>query len=163
MNRFEDMTTDVAEQAYKAVEQNISEYNALVAEGNVDAAVAHLDGWMPFFMHYETKYNRMNRYMDIYRLFINLDEMMQSVKSDGDKETVVNYAKVLLDTVQEMDEQIFYEYRKLASMFRACIDTLVVASYLEGLAETSKKVVADMVTRGIELEYLPVRYKNYTK
>lgn len=82
----------------------------------------------------------------------------------------------LLDTVEKMDEQIFFEYRKLMSMFRDIIDAMLKYQDESGMwyqvvdqidreenyLETSgSAIMAYAILKGVRLGYLPERYKSY--
>ena len=157
----------------------------------------------PFYMEYETKINKMNNYMDIYRQFLNVEKIMKDPKTGlyyhaydssremfwCDKETGLSknfwlralgwYTMALLDTVEKMDDQIFYEYRRLMSIFKDVIDSMLKyqdeetgmwyqvidkagekGNYLE---TSGSSIMAYAILKGVRLGYLPERYKKYGK
>jgi unsaturated rhamnogalacturonyl hydrolase len=154
----------------------------------------------PFYMEYETRFNKMNNYMDIYKQFINVEKLMKD-EATGlyyhaydssremfwcDKETGLSkhfwlralgwFTMALVDTLEKMDEQIFYEYKKLMSMFRELIDSMLKFQHESGMwyqvvdcmdrepnyLETSgSAIMAYAILKGVRLGYLPERYKEY--
>lgn len=155
----------------------------------------------PFYMEYETKFNKMNNYMDIYRQFCNVEKILKD-KETGlyyhaydssremfwcDKETGLSknfwlraegwFIMALLDTVEKMDEQIFYEYRKLISMFKDLVDAMLKFQDAEtgmwyqvidqadrepNYLETSgSAIMAYAILKGVRLGFLPERYRVY--
>lgn len=163
-----------------------------------------LHACMTFYMTYETKFNRMNKYIDIYRAFVELDMQMQEeatelyryfIKEEKGTNlaqidnrgvnlpekcslnTLVWYAVLLLDSLEEMDEQIFYEYRRIMDMFKGVISYLlpvqesmseeldfnfnnrVEVMKLIGIRE--KMLFAYAIVKGVRLGYLPKRYRGY--
>jgi unsaturated rhamnogalacturonyl hydrolase len=104
---------------------------------------------MPFYMEYETRYHDMRNYYDIYSQFMNVQKLMR------DKETGLYYhgydesrcapwsnratgcsrsfwlrsigwlVMALTDTLEQMDEQLYYEYCKLCSMLKDLVDALL--------------------------------------
>ena len=86
------------------------------------------------------------------------------------------YVMALLDTLDKMDEQIFYEYRKLMSMFRDVVDAMIKFQDESGMwyqvvdkgdmegnyLETSgSAIMAYAILKGVRLGFLPERYKVY--
>lgn len=155
----------------------------------------------PFYMEYETKFNKMNNYMDIYRQFCNVEKILKD-KETGlyyhaydssremfwcNKETGLSknfwlraegwFIMALLDTVEKMDEQIFYEYRKLISMFKDLVDAMLKFQDAEtgmwyqvidqagrepNYLETSgSAIMAYAILKGVRLGFLPERYRAY--
>lgn len=116
-------------------------------ESNLTYEAMH--GIYPFYMAYETKFNKMNGYMDIYRQFLS-----KAAKEDKSRQDLVWFAMTLIDTLEDMDEQIFYEYRKLMSLFKESITTL-----LEGDSDCEFEQIAMsyLVIKGVRLNYLPER------
>lgn len=154
----------------------------------------------PFYMEYETKFNRMGNYLDIYKQFINVEKLLKDEKTGlyyhaydssremfwCNKETGLSqnfwlraegwYVMALLDTLEKMDDQIFYEYRKLMSMFRDIIDAMLKYQNESGMwyqvidktdrednyLETSgSAIMAYAILKGVRLGYLPERYSAY--
>ncbi|MGL6174162.1 MAG: glycoside hydrolase family 88/105 protein [Cellulosilyticaceae bacterium] len=154
----------------------------------------------PFYMEYETKFNGMGNYMDIYKQFVNVEKLLKDEKTGlyyhgydasreifwCDKETGLSqnfwlralgwFVMALVDTLEKMDEQIFFEYRKLMSIFRELIDALLKYQDESGMwyqvvdqmnragnyLETSgSAIMAYGILKGVRLGYLPERYKAY--
>lgn len=103
----------------------------------------------PFYMAYESKYNNLKGYKDIFTQFVTVDKKMKDEKTGlsyhcydsskamfwCDKKTGLSknfwgramgwYVMALIDVVEAMDEQMFYEYKTLMEMFKASIDALI--------------------------------------
>lgn len=155
----------------------------------------------PFYMAYETRFNKMGNYMDIYRQFLNVEKNMKDAETglyyhafDESREMFwcdqvtglsQNYwlrslgwfAMALVDTLEEMDEQIFYEYRKLMSMFKDFVDSMIQyqdeetsmwyqvpdkgdreGNYLE---TSGSAMMSCAIMKAVRLGYLPERYWAY--
>ena len=155
----------------------------------------------PFYMAYETRFNKMDNYMDIYRQFLNVEKNMKDPETGlyyhgydeskemfwCDKETGLSqnywlrslgwFAMSLVDTLEEMDEQIFYEYRKLMSIFKDFVDSMLkyqdeetgmwyqvpdkgdrAGNYLE---TSGSAMMSCAIMKGVRLGYLPERYRAY--
>jgi len=104
---------------------------------------------MPFYMQYETKYHAMRNYYDIYTQFMNVRKLMRDETTGlyyhgcdesrtmdwADKKTGCSpsfwlrsigwLVMALTDTLEQMDEQLYYEYRQLCSMLRDLVDALL--------------------------------------
>lgn len=155
----------------------------------------------PFYMAYETRFNKMGNYMDIYRQFLNVEKNMKNPETGlyyhaidesremfwCDKETGLSknywlrslgwFAMALVDTLQEMDEQIFAEYRKLMSIFQDLVDSMLKyqdeetgmwyqvpdqGHRPENYLETSGSAMFSCaILKGVRLGYLPERYRAY--
>lgn len=103
----------------------------------------------PFYMAYETKFNKMNGYMDIYRQLLNRANQKGKTRHD-----LIGFAMTLVDTLEAMDEQIFYEYRKLMSIFKESITTLLED---HSDCELEQAAISYLVIKGVRLNYLPER------
>lgn len=155
----------------------------------------------PFYMAYETRFNKMGNYMDIYHQFLNVEKNMKDAETglyyhafDESREMFwcdqvtglsQNYwlrslgwfAMALVDTLEEMDEQIFYEYRKLMSMFKDFVDSMIQyqdeetsmwyqvpdkgdreGNYLE---TSGSAMMSCAIMKAVRLGYLPERYWAY--
>lgn len=154
----------------------------------------------PFYMEYETKFNKMCNYMDIYKQFLNVERLLKDPNTGlyyhgydssremfwCDKETGLSknfwlralgwFVMALVDTLEQMDEQIFYEYRKLMSMFREVVETMINYQDESGMwyqvvdkkdeegnyLETSgSAIMAYAILKGVRLEYLPEKFRKY--
>ncbi len=103
----------------------------------------------PFYMTYETKFNKMNGYMDIYRQFLSAD-----AKADKSIQDSIWFAMALIDTIEGMDEQIFYEYRTLMLLFKKTVIELLEDDHK---TEPQKVAMSYLVLKGIRLNCLPER------
>ncbi len=154
----------------------------------------------PFYMEYETKYNGFKNYQDIYSQFANVRKLMYNEEIKlyyhgydeskemfwCDKKTGLSksfwlrsmgwFVMALVDVLEKMDEQIFYEYKALIKMLREAIDGLLLYQDDSGLwyqvidqigregnyLETSgSAMISYAILKGVRLEYLPERYRVY--
>ena len=152
----------------------------------------------PFYMEYETKYNHLEQYNDIFQQFLNVQKHMKDEKTGlyfhgydesrkmywANKETGCSQnfwlraigwlAVALTDTLEQMDEQIYYEYRELEAMLKNLIDALLPyqdaggmfyqivnhAEVPENYLETSgTALLAYAILKAVRLELLPERYR----
>ena len=82
----------------------------------------------------------------------------------------------LVDTLEKMDEQIFFEYRKLMDLFRDVVDSILAFQHESGMwyqvvdkgdlpgncLETSgSAIMAYGILIGVRLGFLPKRYKAF--
>jgi unsaturated rhamnogalacturonyl hydrolase len=111
-----------------------------------------LDGMymaQPFYMEYETRYNKMKGCLDSFKQFKNVHELMKDPVTGlyyhgydesremywADKETGLSpnfwlralgwFIVALVDTAQSMDESMYYEMRYLQSMLKDLADALI--------------------------------------
>lgn len=154
----------------------------------------------PFYMSYETKYNHFKNYKDIIQQFKVVEATMKDSKTglyyhayDSSREmfwcdpesglsknfwgrAMGWYVMAILDTVEEMDEQIFEDYRYLMDLFKDVIDALlkvqsesdmfyqvldradVEGNYLETSASS---IIAYALFKGVNMGVLPERYVEY--
>lgn len=154
----------------------------------------------PFYMAYETKYNGLKGYKDIYSQFKNVEEKMKDPTTGlsfhaydaskemfwCDKETGLSknfwgramgwYVMAIIDVVEAMDEQMYYEYRYLMDLFKDSIDALIKYQSESGMwyqvidkgdaegnyLETSASaIMAYAILKGVRLEVLPEKYAQY--
>ncbi len=154
----------------------------------------------PFYMAYETTFNNMEHYKDIFTQFIEVEKHMKDEKTGlyyhaydtsksifwCDKETGLSknfwgramgwFVMAIIDVVEQMDNQLFYEYRYLQNMFKDAIDALIRVQSESGMwyqvldradvegnyLETSASaIIAYAILKGVRLEALPKRYKAY--
>lgn len=154
----------------------------------------------PFYMAYETQFNHMQHYKDIFTQFLEVEKHMKDEKTGlyyhgydtsksmfwCDKETGLSrnfwgramgwFVMAIIDVVEQMDEQLFYEYRYLQNMFKETIDALIHVQSESGMwyqvldqpevegnyLETSASaIIAYAILKGVRLEVLPKRYEAY--
>ncbi|MBN2222612.1 MAG: glycoside hydrolase family 88 protein [Vallitaleaceae bacterium] len=154
----------------------------------------------PFYTEYETKRNGLKNYKDIFGQFQNVEKYMKDEKTGlyyhgfdtsksifwCDPETGLSknfwgramgwFVMAIIDVIEAMDEQMFYEYRYLMNMFKEVIDALVCVQSESGMwyqvldqkdaegnyLETSASaIIAYAIYKGVRLEVLPKRYKAY--
>lgn len=152
---------------------------------------------LPFYMEYETKCGKMQHYHDLYAQFMNLRARMRDPATGlyyhgydasraapwANPETgcSANFwlradgwlAMALTDTLEQMDEQIYYEYRRLQAMLKELVDALLPWQREDGMwlqvvdrpddpgnyPETSGTcMVARAVLKAVRLRLLPERY-----
>lgn len=164
-----------------------------------------LDGFymaMPFYMAYETKYNNMRYCLDIFRQFQNASQNMRDVKTGlyyhgfdesrsaawADPVTGCSrsfwlradgwFLMAIVDTLEQMDEQIYAEYRILGNIFRNLIDSILPyqqkngmfyqvvdhAGEAENYLETSGTcMVSYSILKAVRLGFLPKCYIAFAK
>mgnify|MGYP001274343880 FL=1 len=154
----------------------------------------------PFYMSYETKYNHFKNYKDIIQQFKVVEATMKDSKTglyyhayDSSREmfwcdpesglsknfwgrAMGWYVMAILDTVEEMDEQIFEDYRYLMDLFKDVIDALLKVQSESGMfyqvldradvegnyLETSaSSIIAYALFKGVNMGVLPERYVEY--
>lgn len=154
----------------------------------------------PFYMEYETRFNGLKGYKDIFSQFTNVEKKMKDSVTGlsyhaydaskemfwCNKETGLSpnfwgramgwYVMALIDTVEAMDEQMFYEYKYLQDMFKDAIDALVRVQSDSGMwyqvldkpeaegnyLETSASaIISYAILKGVRLEVLPEKYATY--
>ncbi len=155
----------------------------------------------PFYMAYETKFNKLNKYRDIFMQFQTVHDKMRDEKTGlsyhgydeskemfwCDPETGLSknfwsrsmgwYAMALVDTIEQMDEQMFYEYRALMARFKDTINALIQfqdessgmwyqvidKGHLDGnyLETSGSAMISYAIMKGVNLEILPERYWQY--
>ena len=77
----------------------------------------------PFYMEYETKYNKKEKYNDIINQFENVQEFLYNKKeefniSDFQLRSVGRYLAALIDAMDNMSFEIYEQYRKLQDNFK---------------------------------------------
>lgn len=155
----------------------------------------------PFYMEYATEWDHKEKYLDIYLQFKNVWDMMRDPATGllyhgydslrkqpwADKQTGVSanfwsrslgwYAMALVDTLEQMDEQLFFEYDDLQRQLKSLLDALLLvqdkdtklffqvtdALNAEGnyLESSSSCAIAYTLMKGARLGYLPSYYYNY--
>ncbi|MDD3430202.1 MAG: glycoside hydrolase family 88 protein [Oscillospiraceae bacterium] len=156
----------------------------------------------PFYMEYETSFNNMQNCMDIYRQFCNVEAKMKDEETGlyyhgydesremywADKTTGCSqnfwlralgwFVMALTDTLEKMDEQMYYEYRYLQSMLKSLVESIVRYQDESGMfyqiidkkdapgnyLETSgSAIIAYGILKAVRLGYLPGRFLAYGK
>lgn len=111
-----------------------------------------LDGMFmaqPFYMEYETRYNKMQGCLDSIKQFKNVERLMKDEKTGlyyhgydesremywANKDTGCSpnfwlralgwFAISLVDTAEAMNESMYYEYRYLQTMLKNLVDSLI--------------------------------------
>jgi len=154
----------------------------------------------PFYMAYESKFNHFNGYKDIFTQFKTVEEKMKDPVTglyyhayDASKEmfwcdestglsenfwgrAMGWFLMAIIDVIEVMDEQMFYEYRYLMTMFKDVVDALIQVQSPSGMwyqlldlpevdgnyLETSASaIIAYAILKGVRLEVLPERYRAY--
>jgi len=157
----------------------------------------------PFYMDYEMIFNDRKNYKDIFQQFMNVHDIMCD-KNTGlfyhgydesremfwaDKQTGLSknfwtrsigwYTMALVDTIEKLDEQFFYEYETLQSHLKNVLDALLKvadpqtkmfyqvtdASNRPGnyLETSGTCAIAYSLMKGARLGYLPAYYYDYGK
>lgn len=73
----------------------------------------------PFYMEYETRYDKKAKYSDIIKQFENADDQIKSGVDDIDQ--VGLYLVSLIDALSGMSFEIYEKYRKMQDMFKATL------------------------------------------
>ena len=154
----------------------------------------------PFYVQYETTYNRMRGCLDSFRQFCNVVRLMRDEKTGlfyhgydesremywANPETGCSenfwlralgwYVVALVDTLEVMDEQLYYEYRTVQAQLRALVDAWLPWQHESGMfhqiinrpdheknyLETSGSALfAYGVMKAVRLGFLPKRYRAY--
>lgn len=154
----------------------------------------------PFYMAYETSFNQLKQYKDIFNQFLIVEKYMKDPETGlyfhgydskkamfwSDPSTGLSsnfwgramgwFVMAIIDTIEVMDEQMFYEYRYLMKMFREVVDALIKvqsesgmwyqilnAPKVEGnyLETSASAIIAYAILKGVRLEILPERYETY--
>lgn len=155
---------------------------------------------MPFYMEYETKLNGMRNYHDLYNQFMSIRKNMRDAGTGlyfhgfdasrsaewADQATGCSrsfwlraigwLAMALTDTLEKMDEQIYYEYRSIESMLKDLVDALLPWQNESGMfyqvvnrpndernyLETSGTcMVAYAIMKAARLHLIPERYRRF--
>ena len=155
----------------------------------------------PFYMEYETRYNGMRGCLDSYRQFMNVkkymkdpvtglyyhgyDESRQMYWADPVTGCSPNFwlramgwfLVAMVDVLERMDEQLYFEYRAIMSMFKDAAEAMLAfqdtetgmfwqvidkpgipGNYLES---SGTALFAYAVLKGVRLGYLPKRFAAY--
>lgn len=152
----------------------------------------------PFYMEYETRYNGMKGCIDSYQQFMNIQKLMRDEKTGlyyhgydesremywANPETGCSpnfwlramgwFLVAMVDVLERMDEQMYFEYRKIMAMFKQAVADMqkfqdeetgmfwqvidkagVPGNYLEA---SGTALFAYAVLKGVRLGYLPKRF-----
>ncbi len=155
----------------------------------------------PFYMEYETRYNGMKGCQDSYKQFMNIKKYMRDPKTGlyyhgYDESRQMYWADpvtgcsanfwlramgwflvAMVDVLERMDEQMYYEYRAIMAMFKEAVEAMiqfqdaetgmfwqvvdkagVPGNYLE---TSGSSLFAYAVLKGVRLGYLPKRFRAY--
>lgn len=154
----------------------------------------------PFYMEYETRCHGMRSCLDIVQQFLwarrrlrdkttglyyhGYDETRAMYWADPDTGCSQNFwlraigwlSCALTDTLEKMDEQLYYEYRQLSAMLKELVDALLPYQQNCGMffqvvdrpdesgnyLETSGTLlIAYSILKAVRLELLPGRYRVY--
>lgn len=154
----------------------------------------------PFCMEYETRYHGMRGFMDIIQQFLCTRKHLRDEKTGlyyhgYDESRVMFWADpetgcsqnfwtralgwlvcALTDTLEQMDEQLYYEYRQLSGMLKELIDSILRYQQPGGMfyqvidradapgnyLETSGTVlIAYGILKAVRLGLLPKRYRSF--
>ncbi len=77
----------------------------------------------PFYMEYETRYEKKAKYSDIIKQFENADNQLKSEITNIDQ--IGLYLISLIDTLSGMSFEIYEKYRKMQDMFKAALTDLL--------------------------------------
>lgn len=77
----------------------------------------------PFYMEYETRYDKKAKYSDIIKQFENADNQIKSGSNDIDQ--IGLYLVSLIDALSGMSFEIYEKYRKMQDMFKAALAELI--------------------------------------
>ena len=155
----------------------------------------------PFYMEYETRCNGMHGCIDSYKQFMNIQKHMKDPKTGlyyhgYDESRQMYWADpvtgcsanfwlramgwflvAMVDVLERMDEQMYYEYRAIMAMFKEAVEAMiqfqdaetgmfwqvidkagVPGNYLE---TSGSSLFAYAVLKGVRLGYLPKRFRAY--
>ena len=103
----------------------------------------------PFYMEYETRYNGMKGCQDSYKQFMNIKKYMRDPKTGlyyhgYDESRQMYWADpvtgcsanfwlramgwflvAMVDVLERMDEQMYYEYRAIMAMFKEAVEAMI--------------------------------------
>lgn len=156
----------------------------------------------PFYMQYETRYHEKHGCLDSFTQFATARKRMRDAKTGlyyhgydesremywADKGTGCSqnfwlrslgwFTAALTDTIEVMDEQLYYEYRTLQDMLRDFVDALLPWQHPQGMfyqvidkpdapgnyLETSgTALIAYGILKAVRLGYLPGKYRPFAE
>lgn len=155
----------------------------------------------PFYMEYETRFNGMKGCLDSYRQFMNVKKLMRDPETGlyyhgydesrqmywANPETGCSpnfwlramgwFLVAMVDVLERMDEQLYYEYRSIMAMLKDAAEAMVrfqdpdtgmfwqvidkpgiPGNYLE---TSGTALFAYAMLKGVRLGYLPKRFAAY--
>ena len=155
----------------------------------------------PFYMEYETRFNGMKGCLDSYRQFMNVKKLMRDPETGlyyhgydesrqmywANPETGCSpnfwlramgwFLVAMVDVLERMDEQLYYEYRSIMAMLKDAAEAMVCfqdpdtgmfwqvidkpgipGNYLE---TSGTALFAYAMLKGVRLGYLPKRFSAY--
>lgn len=152
----------------------------------------------PFYMEYEMIFNNKKNYKDVFKQFENVYKLMRDEKTGlfyhgydekkemfwADKKTGTSknfwtrslgwYTMALVDTIEKLDEQFFYEYETLQNYLKEILDSLLKvidkdkkmfyqvtnANFREGnyLETSGTSAIAYSLMKASRLGYVPKFY-----
>ena len=155
----------------------------------------------PFYMEYETRCNGMHGCIDSYKQFMNIRKHMKDAKTGlyyhgydesremywANSETGCSanfwlramgwFLVAMVDTLERMDNQLYYEYRAIMAMLKDAVDAMIAFQDAESgmfwqvvdkagvegnyLETSGSALFAYAVLKGVRLGYLPKRYTAY--
>ena len=155
----------------------------------------------PFYMEYETRCNGMHGCIDSYKQFMNIQKHMKDAKTGlyyhgydesremywANPETGCSanfwlramgwFLVAMVDTLERMDNQLYYEYRAIMAMLKDAVDAMITFQDAESgmfwqvvdkagvegnyLETSGSALFAYAVLKGVRLGYLPKRYTAY--
>jgi len=86
----------------------------------------------PFYMEYETVYDKKEKYNDIIGQFENAQKRICGREMEQIRDTV-QYLAALADTMENMSIEIYEQYRKLQDMFRQTLKSVLAHRAQDGL------------------------------
>ncbi len=86
-----------------------------------DADMETLYRTAPFYMEYETVYDKKEKYQDIIKRFECAQEIFSNGKKDRCCMSAAQYLAALVDTMDCMSIEIYEQYRKLQDMFKLAL------------------------------------------
>lgn len=78
----------------------------------------------PFYMEYETKYNKKEKYNDIINQFENVQDFLYN-KKEVQLRSVGKYLAALIDAMDNMSFEIYEQYRKLQDNFKLTLKNIM--------------------------------------
>lgn len=154
----------------------------------------------PFYMTYETRFNKLENYKDIFNQFSFVHRTLKDDQTGllyhgydhskqmywSDPQTGLSpsfwvrsmgwYVMALVDTIEAMDRQMFYEFRMLNQWLKEAIDALITFQDAQGMwyqvidaggqagnyLETSgSAMIAYAILKATRMELLPERYREF--
>lgn len=108
---------------------------------------------MPDVMRKQAEEGKMDRYMEITRCLLDADAKITDAKER------CLYIKALLDTISEMDFQVYELYRSLTDAFRSNAKCLLSVEQWTVLSDESKETLSETIQRACTMGILnPEKY-----